>query len=228
METLALLGTALGLGLASGLSLYGAAFMTGLAVHLGWVRLAPGWEPLAVLADPVVLVVAGVLFACEFLADKVPWVDSAWDALHTVIRPIGGALLATRVLGDLSPTAEVVALLLLGGATFAVHSAKASLRLVVNASPEPVSNLLLSLTENAMVAGAVWLALAHPLLTLVLGLVTLALALAMVVWLGSRAIGAARRALGRRRGAGPPPVPAGPPPASAGADAGASLRHPGA
>ena len=187
MDTLALLGSALGLSLASGLSLYGVAFLVGLALQLGWVRLAPGWDALAILADPVVLTVAGVLFAIEFLADKIPWLDSAWDALHTVIRPIGGALLASRVFGQLSPAAEVIALLLLGGVTLAAHGAKASLRLTANASPEPVSNLVLSLAENGLVAGAVWLALVHPLLALVLGLAGLAFAVAVVVWLGRRA-----------------------------------------
>ncbi len=196
LDTLALLGSALGLSLASGLSLYGAAFLVGLALQLGWGRLAPGWEALAILADPVVLTVAGVLFAIEFLADKVPWLDSAWDALHTVIRPIGGALLASRVFGELSPAAAVVALLLLGGVSLAAHGAKASLRLVANASPEPFSNLLLSLGENGLVVGAVWLALVHPLLALALGLAGLAFAVAVVVWLGRRA---ARLLAGRWR-----------------------------
>lgn len=139
---------------------------------------------------------AGLLFAIEFLADKIPWLDSAWDALHTVIRPIGGALLASRVFGQLSPAAEVIALLLLGGVTLAAHGAKASLRLTANASPEPVSNLVLSLTENGIVAGAVWLALVHPLLALVLSLAGLAFAVAVVVWLGRRA---ARLLAGRWR-----------------------------
>lgn len=186
MDTLALVGSALGLGLSAGLSLYGAAFLTGLAIRLEWVRLAPGWETLAVLADPLVLGAAGVLFALEFLADKIPWVDSLWDAVHTVIRPIGGALLAIRVLGDLDPAAEVVAFLLLGGVTLAAHGAKASVRLVANTSPEPVSNVVLSLTENALLAGGVWLALAHPLVALGVGLAALALALTTIVWLAGR------------------------------------------
>jgi Domain of unknown function (DUF4126) len=212
MDTLALLGTALGLSLASGLSLYGAAFLAGLAIHLGWVRLAPGWESLAVLADPVVLGIAGVLFAIEFLADKVPWIDSAWDVVHTVIRPVGGALLASRAFGDLHPAAEVAVLLLLGGVSLAAHGAKATTRLVANASPEPVSNILLSLTENALVAGAVWLALSHPLVALALGLVALVLALTLIVWLGRRAIGTLRRWRARRHApAAMPAVRAGEP-----------------
>lgn len=188
MDTLAVVGSALALSLAAGLSLYGAAFLLGLAVRLEWLRLAPGWEPLAVLADPVVLTVAGVLAVIEFFADKVPWVDSAWDAVHTVIRPIGGALLARRVLGDLSPEAQVIAFLLLGGATFATHAAKASVRLVVNTSPEPVSNVLVSLFENGLVVGALWLAVSHPLLALGIGLAALALAVFATVWLAGRVV----------------------------------------
>jgi hypothetical protein len=199
VETLALLGTALGLSLASGLSLYGSAFLVGLAIHLGWVQLAPGWERLAVLADPLVMGIAAVLFAMEFFADKIPWVDSAWDVVHTFIRPVGGALLASRAFGDLHPAAEVAVVLLLGGVSLAAHGAKATTRLVANTSPEPVSNIVLSLTENALVAGAVWLALNHPLLTLVLGLGALALALTLVVWLGRRALAALRRWRARRR-----------------------------
>jgi Domain of unknown function (DUF4126) len=186
-------GAALALAVASGLSVYGAAFVTGLAIRLGWVQLSAGWAPLAVLADPVVLSVAGVLFAVEFLADKIPVFDSAWDAVHTVIRPVGGALLATRALGELSPGAEIVALLLLGGATLTTHAAKATTRLVVNASPEPVTNVVVSLVENGLVAGAVWLALAHPLVALAAALVALALALILTVWLARRALGVVRR-----------------------------------
>jgi hypothetical protein len=199
--TLALLGSALGLSIASGLSLYGTVFLAGLAIHLGWVHLAPGTERLAVLADPLVLLVAGALFALEFLADKVPWIDSVWDAIHTAIRPIGGALLATRVFGELHPAAEVIALLLLGSVTLATHGAKATARLTVNTSPEPVSNILLSLTENALVATAVWLALVHPLLALAGGLIVVALAVTLIVWLGRRAVRAIR---GRRRAVGAP------------------------
>jgi hypothetical protein len=198
------IGAALGLAVASGLSLYGAVFVTGLAVRLGWIHLAPGWTTLSVLGDPVVLGVSGVLFAVEFLADKIPVVDSLWDAVHTFIRPAGGALLATRALGELSPAAEVLAFLLLGGATLATHAAKATTRLAVNTSPEPVSNVLVSLTENGLVAGVVWLALAHPMVALGVGLVTVALSIMLTVWLARRAIGALRR-MGRGRGTDPPP-----------------------
>ena len=193
------IGAALGLAVASGLSLYGAVFVSGLAIRLGWIHLAPDWSALAVLADPVVLGVSGVLFAVEFLADKIPVVDSLWDAIHTFIRPIGGALLASRALGELSPVAEVLALLLLGGATLATHAAKATTRLAVNTSPEPVSNVLVSLTENGMVIGTVWMALTHPLVALGVGLAVVALSVALTLWLARRALGAVRR-LGRGGG----------------------------
>ena len=194
------LGAAVALAVASGLSLYGTVFVAGLAIRLGWVQLGPAFASLGALSDPVVLSVAGVLFAVEFLADKVPIVDSVWDAIHTVIRPVGGALLASRALGELSPVAEVLMLLLLGGATLATHAAKATTRLAVNASPEPVSNVVVSLAENGLVALAVWLALTHPLLALGAGLVALALAVTLVVWLGRRALGVLARYRGRGSG----------------------------
>jgi hypothetical protein len=192
-ETAGPIGAALGLAVASGLSLYGAVFASGLAIRLGWIHLAPGWTALSVLADPLVLGVSGALFAVEFLADKIPVIDSLWDAVHTFIRPIGGALLASRALGELSPVAEVLALLLLGSATLATHAAKATTRLVVNTSPEPVSNVLVSLTENGLVAAAVWLALSHPLAALGAGLMAVALSITLTLWLARRAIRALRR-----------------------------------
>ena len=201
----AAVGTALGLGLASGLSLYGTAFLTGLAIHLGWVRLQPDWAALGVLAEPTVLLVTGSLFAVELLADKVPWVDSAWDALHTLVRPIGGALLALRALGQVDPAVEIIALLLLGGATLTTHAAKASLRLLVNLSPEPVSNVIVSLAENGVLVGTVWLALAHPLIALGAGTLGLGGA-AWLVWALGRRVARAVRA---RRGRSAPAVGAG-------------------
>jgi hypothetical protein len=204
VEVLGPVGAALGLAVASGLSLYGAVFVSGLAIRLEWVHLASAWTSLGVLADPVVLAVSGVLFLVEFLADKIPVVDSVWDGLHTVIRPVGGALLASRALGELAGR-RGLALLLLGGATLATHAAKATTRLVVNASPEPVSNVLLSLLENGLVVGAAWLALAHPLFALGMGIVAVAGAVLLTVWLARRAIGAFGR-LRRERRAGPPGV----------------------
>lgn len=189
MDHLAI-GTAVGLGVSAGLSLYGTAFLLGLAIQLGWLQPAPSFEGLWVLGDPLVLTLAGALFAVEFLADKIPWVDSVWDALNTVIRPVGGALLAMRALGDLSPVAEVIAFLLLGGVTLVTHTAKASVRLAVNTSPEPFSNILVSFGENGLVAAGVWLALAHPLIALLLGLAAVVTAVCLTIWLAGRVVAA--------------------------------------
>ncbi len=159
MEQLNLLGVALGLAALAGINLYLTVFATGLAIHQHWITLAPQYESLGVLGNPVIIVIAGVLYFLEFFADKIPWIDSAWDAVHTIIRPIGGALLAIQVLGNTSPAFEVVALLLAGGTSLVTHTAKASSRLVVNTSPEPFSNIGVSLAEDAAVVGG--LALIH-------------------------------------------------------------------
>src|SRR4029434_2921786 len=98
MEQLQLLGIALGLATLAGLNLYLTVFATGLAVQMHWITLAPQYQSLSILAHPAIIIISGVLFVLQFFADKVPWVDSLWDHVHTVIRPIGGALLAVRSL----------------------------------------------------------------------------------------------------------------------------------
>ncbi len=163
MEVLQTLSVALGLAALSGYSLYLTVFSTGLAIHLGWIHLAPQFESLSVLGDPAVLIVSGILFVLEFFADKIPWVDSIWDAVHTVIRPVGGAFLATRALGHASPVFEVIVALLGGAMSFASHSLKASTRLVVNGSPEPFSNIAVSTGENVMVVGVIALLWHYPI-----------------------------------------------------------------
>jgi len=162
MEVLQTLSVALGLAALSGYSLYLTVFATGLSIHLGWVHLAPQFASLSVLGDPIILVVSGILFVLEFFADKIPWVDSVWDAVHTVIRPLGGAFLAVRALGSTNPVFEVVVALLGGAMSFASHSLKASTRLVVNSSPEPFSNIAVSTGENILVLGAVTLLWHYP------------------------------------------------------------------
>ena len=162
MEVLQTLSVALGLAGLSGYSLYLTVFATGLSIHLGWVHLAPQFASLSVLGDPIILVVSGILFVLEFFADKIPWVDSVWDAVHTVIRPLGGAFLAVRALGSTNPVFEVVVALLGGAMSFASHSLKASTRLVVNSSPEPFSNIAVSTGENILVLGAVTLLWHYP------------------------------------------------------------------
>ena len=162
MEVLQTLSVALGLATLSGYSLYLTVFATGLSIHLGWVHLLPQFASLSVLGDPVILVFSGILFLLEFFADKIPWVDSVWDAVHTVIRPLGGAFLAVRALGATNPVFEVTVALLGGAMSFASHSLKASTRLVVNSSPEPFSNIAVSTGENILVLAGVALLWHYP------------------------------------------------------------------
>lgn len=174
METLQLLGVAVGLASLAGLNLYLVVFLTGLAVRFDWISLSPAYEKLEVLADPVVLGVSGVLFAMEFLADKFPWVDSAWDAVHTAIRPVGAALLAVLVLGDSDPVFNVVVALLAAWLGFTTHALKSTVRLQANASPEPLSNVALSVAEDATVVLGLGLIFHYPIVALVVAVVFLA------------------------------------------------------
>jgi hypothetical protein len=161
---------------ASGLRLYMVVFAVGLAGFLDYADLPKGLE---VLQHPWVIGAAGFMLAMEFLADKVPAIDSAWDAIHTFIRIPAGALLAAGATGD-SVTALTVAAGLLGGTiTAGTHFTKAGGRAVINTSPEPVSNWGASFTEDALVLSGIWLAFNHPLVFLLL----LLLFLLMLVWL---------------------------------------------
>ena len=164
-DTTHLIALAAALGWASGLRLWAVLLLTGGAGALGWVALPPG---LHVLENPVLLAIAATLAAVEFLADKIPALDSAWDALQTLVRIPGGALLAAGVFGGDNATWVAGAALL--GAVLAAnsHVAKASLRAAVNTSPEPFSNIALSLAGDAAVPTALWLASAHPVALLVL------------------------------------------------------------
>lgn len=168
METIQLLGTALGLSALAGLNLYLTVFFSGLAIRLGWVQLAPGMQGLNALADPTVLVVAGVMLVVEFMIDKVAYADSAWDSIHTAVRPIGAMILSLKALGTVDPSMEIVGVLLGGSVAFATHATKAGTRLVANTSPEPFSNIALSVGEDTIVLGGLWFVYAHPIITLCL------------------------------------------------------------
>jgi hypothetical protein len=174
VEQLSLLGVALGLAYLAGINLYLTVFATGLAIHFHWITLAPAYQSLEVLGNPAIIIVAGILYFLEFFADKIPWIDSAWDAVHTVIRPIGGALLAIQVLGHPSPAFTVIVALLAGGTSLIAHTAKAATRLASNTSPEPFSNIALSFGEDAAVLGGLALIHYNPLLAL--GIFALAIA----------------------------------------------------
>jgi hypothetical protein len=167
METLQTLGIALGLASLAGLNLYLTVFVTGLAIQQQWIDIAQTHPDLAILAHPAIIGISGALYLIEFFADKVPWVDSLWDTVHTVIRPIGGAFLAIRVLGRPDPVFDVIVALLAGSVSLMVHGMKAGTRLVANHSPEPFSNIALSVTEDVAVLGGLALIKQDPTLALV-------------------------------------------------------------
>jgi uncharacterized membrane protein len=175
MDTLILLGSVLGIGFVSGINLYATVLAIGLALRFQWVTLDPAYDSLMVLAHPAVILSAGLMYVVEFFADKIPWIDSAWDAVHTFIRPIGAAALAGVAIGDLNPAAEITLLLLCGGVALSTHLTKAGTRLLVNHSPEPFSNAAVSVGEDVLAFGLVWLVLEHPLIVLAIVVVFLAL-----------------------------------------------------
>ncbi len=162
MEAINLLGSTLGLGFLSGLNLYATVLTVGVGIQLGF-KLPSGLEPLEVLANPWILAVAGIIFVLEFVADKIPWVDSIWDAIHTFIRPLGAAGLGAAAvgLGSFQPEMVVIAVLCAGTA-LASHSTKAGTRLLANHSPEPFSNIVISLVEDFIAIVGTWLALMNP------------------------------------------------------------------
>ncbi len=178
MQILEQLGFALGLASIAGVNLYLTVLITGLLVHFDLLHLADKYHDMAVLGHPWVLGVAAVMFVLEFFADKVPWLDSLWDSVHTFIRPIGGALLGMQALGSLPPHMQVIAGLLAGGAALTTHTAKAGTRLLINHSPEPASNIVASVAEDVAVVGGSALIFSHPVVALVVFS-----ALLLVLWL---------------------------------------------
>jgi len=208
MEPLQQLGLAMGTAWTSGINLYATVAALGIAQASGLVDLPPG---LHVLANPAVIVVAVVMYFVEFFADKVPYVDSGWDAVHTFIRVPAGALLAARALGPTNPALEVVAALAGGSVALAAHGTKATTRLAINTSPEHFTNWAASLAEDVAAFVGVWAAIQHPyvMLALVLGFLALAIYLVPKIL---RALRSLFRKLFGQSGAphptGSPPTPA--------------------
>lgn len=192
MELALALGRATGFAVGAGINLYATVLVTGLAARFGWVELPPGFD---VLGHGWVLGAAAGLYALEFVADKVPWVDSAWDALHSIVRPLGAAALAVVALGPADPGFQVVAALAGGAVGASTHAAKAGSRLVVNTSPEPASNVIVSLIEDGFAIALATLLLTHPLLGIALALAILGAAL-VVLFLLARAVRRRRRRRG--------------------------------
>jgi hypothetical protein len=162
MNAVQLLGLAASVSLLAGWRLYACVAGLGLAMRFGLVDLPTQVRALDVLANPWVIGVAAVAALAELFADKVMWVDSLWDGVHTAIRPIGGALLALAIVDPSEPAWQVTAFLLGGGAALLTHAAKTGTRAAVNASPEPISNVAVSATEDVVSLGGLWLALSHP------------------------------------------------------------------
>src|SRR5918995_1551996 len=180
------LSLAMGTAWTSGINLYATVAALGLAGRFEMIQLP---QTLEVLTHPIVIAVACIMYAIEFFADKIPYVDNGWDVLHTFIRVPAGAILAARSLGDMNPALELAALLAGGTVALAAHGTKATARLAINASPEPFSNWFASVTEDVAVVGGIWMIFNHPLLMLILVLVFLA----MVIWLVPKLFRLAKR-----------------------------------
>lgn len=180
LDTTQLFALAAALGWASGLRLYAVVFLTGLAGMLGWVELPQG---LRVLQQPLLLGASGVMLAVEFFADKIPGLDSLWDMLQTFVRVPAGALLAAAVFGGDQASWALIAALMGGTLAATSHMAKASTRAAVNTSPEPFSNIGLSLLGDAAVPTMLWLAWEHPMWFFAALAITLALMVGLIVLL---------------------------------------------
>ena len=199
-----ILGIAASVSLLAGWRLYLCVLATGIAMRTGYIPLPSHLASLQVLASPWIMGVAGFGALAEFFADKVAWLDSLWDTVHTVIRPLGGAMLALAIVNPQDPSTQVIAFLLGGGGALMAHAGKAGARAVVNASPEPFSNIVVSTTEDIASAGLLTLAYTHPAVAGGIAIVLLVLAASLL--LAARRV--LKRLFGRRPGS---PIPSSPP-----------------
>ena len=192
MELLGSMGRTMGFSFAAGINLYATVAILGLTSRYGWVTLPPQYQ---VFDNNWIIGTALVLYAVEFVADKIPWVDSMWDAVHTVIRPIGGAAIAVATLGEESAATETLVALLGGALAATTHFGKAGTRAMANTSPEPFSNWFLSIGEDIFVVSLGFLALKYPAAAAIVVIVGLALILMLSVWM----VRAIRRRVARSR-----------------------------
>jgi hypothetical protein len=186
VELIALAST---VSLLAGWRLYLVTFAVGIAMKFGWLALPDQLRALDVLANNWIIGIAALGALAEFFADKIAWVDSLWDAIHSVIRPVGGALLSMAIIDGADPAWQVGSFLLGGGAALLAHAGKAGARSLVNASPEPVSNVIVSTGEDVATGGLLALAIAYPIAAAAIALLLVGLSLWLVI--------AARRALRR-------------------------------
>ena len=170
MSLVSALGYTIPFAFASGLNVYATIAVLGLSSHFGLVSLP---QQFRAFDHPAVIGVALVMYLVEFVADKIPWFDSVWDALHTVIRPLGGAFIAVAALGDASPVATTLAALLGGSVAMTTHLTKTGTRAAANTSPEPFSNWILSFSEDALAVGLTYGAIRHPDVALAIAVVLL-------------------------------------------------------
>ena len=180
MTAIELIALASTVSLLAGWRLYLVTFVTGLAMKFGWIALPDQLQALEVLANNWLIGIAGVGALAEFFADKIAWVDSAWDTVHSVVRPLGGALLSLAVIDSSDPTWQVGSFLLGGGAALLAHAGKAGARTLVNASPEPFSNIAVSTAEDIATGGLLALAIANPIAALLIALILVILSLWLV------------------------------------------------
>ena len=181
MNALELIALAASVSLLAGWRLYFVTLVTGLAMQWGWIDLPDQLRALDVLASNWVIAIAGVGTLAEFFADKVAWVDSAWDAVHSFVRPLGGALLSLAIVDAGDPAFQIGSFLLGGGAAAIAHAGKAGARAMVNASPEPFSNIVVSTGEDVATGGLLALAIANPIAAALIALVLVGLSLWLVL-----------------------------------------------
>jgi len=189
MDAVELIALASSVSLLAGWRLYLVTLVTGLAMKFGWIDLPERLQALDVLASNWIIGIAAAGALAEFFADKIAWVDSGWDAIHSFIRPVGGALLSLAIIDAGDPAWQVASFLLGGAAAFTAHAGKAGARTLVNASPEPFSNVVVSTAEDVTTAGLLALAVANPIAAALIAVILVILSLWLVL--------AARRALKR-------------------------------
>jgi hypothetical protein len=180
LEALSSIGRTLGFSFAAGINLYATVAILGLASRYGWVALPPQYQ---VFDNNWIIGGAIALYVIEFVADKIPWVDTAWDAVHTAVRPIGGAVIAVATLGEASPATKVMIALLGGALATSTHLGKSGTRVIANASPEPFTNWLLSFGEDLFVVGLGALALKYPAAAAVTVIVCVVLLIVFATWI---------------------------------------------